>query len=119
VDRAGLEAEAGTPAGQLSHGKKRQLEIALCLATGPRVLLLDEPLAGMGPAETEHMIGLIAELKPDHATLLVEHDMDAIFRVADRITVMVDGAAIASDVPERIRGNPDVQAAYLGHGDRR
>jgi branched-chain amino acid transport system ATP-binding protein len=65
------------------------------------------------------MIGLIAELKPDHATLLVEHDMDAIFRVADRITVMVDGAAIASDVPERIRGNPDVQAAYLGHGDRR
>ena len=103
-------------AGHLSHGKKRQLEIALCLATQPRVLLLDEPLAGMGAAETERMLALLAELKPDHATLLVEHDMDAIFRIADRITVMVDGAAIASDLPERVRANPEVQRAYLGHG---
>ena len=103
-------------AGQLSHGKKRQLEIALCLATQPRVLLLDEPLAGMDAAESERMLALLADLKPDHATLLVEHDMDAIFRVADWITVMVDGAAIASDAPDRVRANPDVQRAYLGDG---
>jgi branched-chain amino acid transport system ATP-binding protein len=116
LDRAGLTADADVPAGRLSHGKRRQLEIALCLATQPRVLLLDEPLAGMGAAESERMLELLAALKPDHATLLVEHDMDAIFRVADRITVMVDGAAIASDVPDRVRANPEVQRAYLGHG---
>jgi len=118
LERAGLQAEAGERAGHLSHGKKRQLEIALCLATQPRVLLLDEPLAGMGAAESERMLALLAELKPDHATLLVEHDMDAIFRVADCITVMVDGAAITSDLPERVRANPEVQRAYLGHGHR-
>jgi branched-chain amino acid transport system ATP-binding protein len=116
IERAGLQAEAGVLAGHLSHGKKRQLEIALCLATRPRVLLLDEPMAGMGAEETERMLALLTQLKPDHATLLVEHDMDAIFRVADRITVMVNGAAIASDSPERVRANPDVQRAYLGHG---
>ena len=114
--RAGLESEGAVFAGQLSHGKKRQLEIALCLATQPRVLLLDEPLAGMDAAESERMLALLAHLKPDHATLLVEHDMDAIFRVADWITVMVDGAAIASDAPDRVRANPDVQRAYLGDG---
>ena len=103
-------------AGRLSHGMKRQLEIALCLATQPRVLLLDEPLAGMDAAESERMLALLAHLKPDHATLLVEHDMDAIFRVADWITVMVDGAAIASDAPDRVRANPGVQRAYLGDG---
>jgi branched-chain amino acid transport system ATP-binding protein len=100
----------------LPHGKKRQLEIALCLATAPRVLLLDEPMAGMGAEETERMLALLAELKRDHAILLVEHDMDAVFRVADRITVMVNGATIASDVPERVRANAEVQRAYLGHG---
>jgi branched-chain amino acid transport system ATP-binding protein len=114
--RAGLADEADRIAGQLPHGKKRQLEIALCLATAPRVLLLDEPMAGMGAEETERMLALLAELKRDHAILLVEHDMDAVFRVADRITVMVNGATIASDVPERVRANAEVQRAYLGHG---
>src|SRR5215831_3388679 len=114
--RAGLEAEADVVAGHLPHGKQRQLEVALCLATEPRVLLLDEPMSGMGAEETERMLALLAELKADHATLLVEHDMDAVFRIADRITVMVDGAAIASDVPENVRAHPDVQRAYLGHG---
>jgi len=116
VERAGLTGEAQALAGSLPHGKKRQLEIALCLATAPRVLLLDEPLAGMGAEETERMLALLAQLKADHAILLVEHDMDAVFRVADRITVMVNGAAIASDTPENVRANPEVQRAYLGHG---
>jgi branched-chain amino acid transport system ATP-binding protein len=114
LDAAGLSAEATRPAGLLSHGGQRQLEIAMCLATRPRVLLLDEPLAGMGPEETGRMLALLAELKRGHAVLLVEHDMDAVFRIADRITVMVNGAVIATDVPERIRGNHDVQVAYLG-----
>ena len=111
---AGLSPAAAPVAETLSHGGKRQLEIAMCLATRPRVLLLDEPLAGMGAEETERMLGLLAELKKGHAVLLVEHDMDAVFRVADRITVMVNGAVIASDVPERIRHDPQVRVAYLG-----
>jgi len=78
------------------------------------VLLLDEPLAGMGPEETDRMLNLLAALKPGHAILLVEHDMDAVFRLADRITVMVNGAVIASGAPEEIRQNPEVQIAYLG-----
>ena len=113
---AGLEAMADRPAGLLSHGGKRQLEIAMCLATRPRVLLLDEPLAGMGAEETDRMLALLASLKATHAVLLVEHDMDAVFRIADRITVMVDGEVIASDVPAAIRSNRDVQTAYLGEG---
>jgi branched-chain amino acid transport system ATP-binding protein len=112
--RAGLDALLDRQAGLLSHGGKRQLEIAMCLATGPQVLLLDEPLAGMGAEETERMLSLLAELRAGHAILLVEHDMDAVFRVADRITVMVNGAVIASDAPESVRANPEVQAAYLG-----
>jgi branched-chain amino acid transport system ATP-binding protein len=112
--RAGLTGELDREAGLLSHGQKRQLEIAMCLATRPEVLLLDEPLAGMGAEETDRMLALLAELRDGHAILLVEHDMDAVFRVADRITVMVDGAVIASDTPERIRENAEVQAAYLG-----
>jgi branched-chain amino acid transport system ATP-binding protein len=111
---AGLASVAGQPAGALSHGGKRQLEIAMCLATEPRVLLLDEPLAGMGSEETERMLALLAELRPGHAILLVEHDMDAVFRIADRITVMVNGAVIASDAPDAVRASPEVQAAYLG-----
>jgi branched-chain amino acid transport system ATP-binding protein len=86
----------------------------MCLATAPEVLLLDEPLAGMGAEETDRMLALLAELKAGHAILLVEHDMDAVFRIADRITVMVNGAVIASDAPEAVRASPDVQAAYLG-----
>jgi branched-chain amino acid transport system ATP-binding protein len=113
---AGLADSATRLASELSHGQKRQLEIAMCLATKPRVLLLDEPLAGMGAEETDRMLALLAELKRDHAVLLVEHDMDAVFRIADRITVMVNGEVIASDVPERIRTDPQVRIAYLGEG---
>ena len=111
---AGLDGDAGRIASTLSHGAKRQLEIAMCLATAPRALLLDEPLAGMGAEETGRMLTRLADLRPTHAILLVEHDMDAVFRVADRITVMVNGQVIASDVPERIRSDPAVRLAYLG-----
>ena len=111
---AGLTDRLDRPAGLLSHGQKRQLEIAMCLATAPQVLLLDEPLAGMGAEETERMLALLQTLKADHAILLVEHDMDAVFRVADRITVMVNGAVIASGTPDEVRNSADVQAAYLG-----
>jgi branched-chain amino acid transport system ATP-binding protein len=112
--RAGLTDLLERSADSLSHGQKRQLEIAMCLATGPEVLLLDEPLAGMGAEETDRMLLLLAELKLGHAILLVEHDMDAVFRIADRITVMVNGAVIATDTPEAVRASPAVQAAYLG-----
>lgn len=88
----------------------------MCLATKPRVLLLDEPLAGMGAEETERMLALLTRLKDSHAILLVEHDMDAVFRIADRITVMVNGTVIASGDPAAIRENPDVRSAYLGEG---
>jgi len=115
--RCGLTEWQDWPAGLLSHGQKRQLEIAMCLATEPQVLLLDEPLAGMGAEETERMLTLLTQLKKDHAILLVEHDMDAVFRIADRVTVMVNGQVIASDVPEAIRQNPAVQTAYLGEGE--
>jgi branched-chain amino acid transport system ATP-binding protein len=114
IDAVGLTRHAGEPAGILSHGGKRQLEIAMCLATRPQVLLLDEPLAGMGAEETERMLRLLAALKAEHAVLLVEHDMDAVFRIADRITVMVNGEVIATDVPDAIRRNADVRVAYLG-----
>jgi branched-chain amino acid transport system ATP-binding protein len=114
---AGLADDAGRIASTLSHGAKRQLEIAMCLATAPSALLLDEPLAGMGAEETGRMLTLLSSLKATHAILLVEHDMDAVFRVANRITVMVNGQVIASDAPERIRNDPAVQLAYLGDGD--
>ncbi len=111
---AGLSDWLDRSAGLLSHGQKRQLEIAMCLATAPQVLLLDEPLAGMGAEETDRMLQLLQTLKADHAILLVEHDMDAVFRVADRITVMVNGAVIASGTPDEVRNSAEVQAAYLG-----
>ena len=114
LELAGLLDDANRPAGALSHGAQRQLEIAMCLATQPQVLLLDEPLAGMGAEETDRMLSLLERLKQSHAVLLVEHDMDAVFRVADRVTVMVNGEVIASDVPQRIRSNRAVQLAYLG-----
>jgi branched-chain amino acid transport system ATP-binding protein len=117
LEKTGLAGIAQRVAGALSHGEKRQLEIAMCLATRPRVLLLDEPLAGMGPEETERMLQLLAGLKGGHAILLVEHDMDAVFRVSDRITVMVNGAVIASAAPAAVRADPEVQLAYLGEGD--
>ena len=114
LERAGLAAQAHLVAGTLSHGQKRQLEIAMCLATGPRVLVLDEPLAGMGAEESERMLSLLGGLKSEHAILLVEHDMDAVFRVSDEITVMVNGRVIATGTPVQIRANADVQTAYLG-----
>jgi branched-chain amino acid transport system ATP-binding protein len=116
IERAGLEALADREAGLLSHGQKRQLEIAMCLSTAPEVLLLDEPLAGMGAEETERMLALLAELKQRHAILLVEHDMDAVFRIADEITVMVNGAVIETGTPDAVRHSPAVRTAYLGEG---
>lgn len=112
--RVGLGDVLHRQAGFLSHGQKRQLEIAMCLATAPQVLLLDEPLAGMGAEETDRMLNVLQELKQDHAILLVEHDMDAVFRIADCITVMVNGNVIASGTPDEVRNNPDVRSAYLG-----
>ena len=112
--RVGLDDALERQAGFLSHGQKRQLEIAMCLATAPQVLLLDEPLAGMGAEETDRMLALLQALKKDHAILLVEHDMDAVFRIADCITVMVNGNVIASGTPDEVRTNADVRSAYLG-----
>ena len=118
--RAGLSSLADEIAATLSHGAKRQLEIAMCLATAPQILLLDEPLAGMGAEETLRMLELLDELKASHAILLVEHDMDAVFRVSDRITVMVNGRVLVSDTPQAIRANAEVQEAYLGaHSEER
>ena len=114
LDATGLGPLSARIAGTLSHGAKRQLEVAMCLATQPRVLLLDEPLAGMGAEETERMLTLLERLKPRHAVLLVEHDMDAVFRIAERITVMVNGSVIASGNPQAIRHDPQVRSAYLG-----
>jgi branched-chain amino acid transport system ATP-binding protein len=111
---AGLQDSLDQTAGLLSHGQKRQLEIAMCLASDPKVLLLDEPLAGMGAEETDRMLTLLEKLRQDHAILLVEHDMDAVFRIADQITVMINGSVIASGTPEEVRNNAEVQAAYLG-----
>jgi branched-chain amino acid transport system ATP-binding protein len=109
-----LENRVHAVAGTISHGEQRQLEIAMTLATKPLVLLLDEPLAGMGVAEAERMIELLHSLKKDHAMLLVEHDMDAVFALADKLTVMVNGQVIASDNPSKVRADAKVQAAYLG-----
>lgn len=114
AELAGLQDWLDQTAGLLSHGQKRQLEIAMCLASDPKVLLLDEPLAGMGAEETDRMLTLLEKLRQDHAILLVEHDMDAVFRIADQITVMVNGSVIASGTPEEVRNNAEVQAAYLG-----
>ncbi len=114
IELARLEAKSGFVAGAISHGEQRQLEIAMTLATQPQVLLLDEPLAGMGQAEAERMVELLLRLKQDHAIMLVEHDMDAVFTLADRLTVMVNGQVIASGTPDEIRADAGVQAAYLG-----
>jgi branched-chain amino acid transport system ATP-binding protein len=114
IEMAGLKDRRQTIAGAASHGEQRQLEIAMTLATNPLVLLLDEPLAGMGVAEAERMVELLLRLKKDHAMMLVEHDMDAIFALADHLTVMVNGQVIASDTPMAVRADMGVQAAYLG-----
>jgi len=112
--RVGLRDRAHVPAGALAHGEQRQLEVALALASRPRLLLLDEPMAGMGPDESERMVTLIAELKGSVTIVLVEHDMDAVFRLADRISVLVYGRVLATGTPAEIRANADVRQAYLG-----
>ena len=110
----GLEARAETLASALSHGEQRQLEIAMALAGDPKLLLLDEPMAGMGVEESQRMIGFLQALRGRRAMLLIEHDMDAVFQLADRITVLVYGRAIASGTPAEIRANAEVRQAYLG-----
>ena len=114
LETVGLADRADQVALALSHGEQRELEIAMCLATEPQLLLLDEPLAGMGSEESLRMVALIRRLAETHAVLLVEHDMDAVFQLAQRLTVMVDGKVLASGFPEAVRANRDVQNAYLG-----
>ena len=114
IELSGLMDRRLAIAGAMSHGEQRQLEIAMTLATEPQVLLLDEPLAGMGVAEAERMVELLLRLKPAHAMMLVEHDMDAVFALADRLTVMVNGQVIAHGTPAEVRADATVQAAYLG-----
>ena len=117
LEEMGLGPRAQVPAGALSHGEKRQLELAIALATRPRLLLLDEPLAGAGPEETERLVALLRGLKRRYAILLVEHDMQAVFALADRISVLVYGRVIATDAPAAIRADPAVRAAYLGEDE--
>ena len=117
LEQVGLSHRADETALALSHGEQRQLEIAMCLATDPQLLLLDEPLAGMGTEESMKMVELIARLAESHAVLLVEHDMDAVFQLAKVLTVMVDGKLLASGAPEEIRANRQAQIAYLGGGE--
>ena len=114
LEQVGLAKRAGIVAGQLSHGEHRQLEIAMALATRPKMLLLDEPMAGMGPEESKAMVDILQGLKRKLTILLIEHDMDVVFTLADQITVLVYGRGIATDAPEAIRNHPEVQAAYLG-----
>ena len=112
--RVGLSGRADTRVDKLSHGEHRQLEIAVALATQPRLLLLDEPMAGMGPDESARMVGILRELKGDITTLLIEHDMETVFALADRITVLVYGRVIASGDPATVRSDAAVREAYLG-----
>jgi branched-chain amino acid transport system ATP-binding protein len=112
--QVGLQDRAETLAGDLSHGERRQLELAIALAMQPRLLLLDEPLAGAGPEETERLVGILAGLKARYGILLVEHDMAAVFALADRISVLVYGQVIATGTPGEIRTNRQVRDAYLG-----
>lgn len=117
LDQIGLGDRSDVPAAALAHGEQRQLEIAMALATGPRMLLLDEPMAGMGSDEAVRMTEFLRGLKASETILLVEHDMDVVFALADRITVLVYGRAIASGTPEEIRANDEVRQAYLGEDE--
>ncbi|HJQ58634.1 MAG TPA: ABC transporter ATP-binding protein [Vineibacter sp.] len=117
LDEVGLAHRADTPAAMLSHGEQRQLEVAMALACDPRLLLLDEPMAGMGPEESARMVALLRGLRGKRTMLLIEHDMDAVFALADRITVLVYGRALATGTPDEIRANPEVRVAYLGEGE--
>lgn len=115
VATAGLEARSQVLASDLSHGERRQLELAIALAQKPSLLLLDEPMAGMGRQDGERMTQLLLKLKKDYSIILIEHDMDAVFALADRISVLVSGRIIKTGRPEDIRNDADVRAAYLGH----
>jgi len=112
--RTGLERHASSIAATLAHGEQRRLEVAMAIATEPRLVLLDEPTAGMGPEETRQMVDLLHDLRRDTTILLVEHDMDVVFALSDRISVLVYGRVIATGSPEAIRANADVRDAYLG-----
>ena len=112
--QVGLTERAHTPVSVLAHGERRQLEIAMVLATGAKLLLLDEPMAGMSPIESEAVVALLKKLKGQCTILLVEHDMDAVFALADRITVLVYGRPVATGTPDEIRHHPEVREAYLG-----
>jgi branched-chain amino acid transport system ATP-binding protein len=114
ADQIGLSARIDLLGASLAHGEQRALEVGLALATRPKLVLLDEPMAGMGPEESRRMIELIGRIRAQVTVLLVEHDMDAVFRLADRISVMVNGRLIATGVPREIKNNPDVRKAYLG-----
>jgi branched-chain amino acid transport system ATP-binding protein len=114
LEQVGLQQRKNILAANLAHGEQRQLEVAMALATDPRLLLLDEPMAGMGIEESQRMIALLSKLKQTKTIILVEHDMDAVFRLADRISVLVYGRVIATDVPEKIKLNEEVRRAYLG-----
>jgi branched-chain amino acid transport system ATP-binding protein len=112
--RFGLAARAATPAGLMSHGEKRQLELAIALAAKPKLLLLDEPLAGTSHDESHRLIATLQELRRELPIVLIEHDMDAVFALADRVSVLVYGRIIASGSPQSVRDHPEVRAAYLG-----
>ena len=114
LERLGLTQRADTPVAELSHGERRQVEVACALALKPRALLLDEPMAGLGPEGSAHLTELLASLKHEVPILLIEHDMEAVFRLADRISVLVAGAVIAHGDSAAIRANPQVREAYLG-----
>ncbi len=117
LEKVGLSDRRNDLAGELSHGEHRQLEIAMALSTDPRMLLLDEPMAGMGPEESIKLVEILRSLKGEKSILLIEHDMDAVFALADRVTVLVYGRVIACGTPDEIRDNEDVRHAYLGEGD--
>ncbi len=114
---AGLAGRGGVRVSALSHGERKQLELAIVLAARPRLLLLDEPMAGLGAAESRRMVDALARMKGGVGILLVEHDMDVVFALADRISVLVYGRIIASGTPAQIQADPQVRAAYLGEGD--
>lgn len=114
AERVGLSAVLDRPAGALSHGQQRQLEVAMALATEPSVVLLDEPMAGMGPDESQRMLAWLQSIKGQVTLLLVEHDMDAVFALADTVSVLVAGRVMATGSPQEVRQNPEVKAAYLG-----
>jgi branched-chain amino acid transport system ATP-binding protein len=114
LKRVGLEKRADVPVSELSHGEQRELELAVALATKPQLLLLDEPMAGLGVTESARMVALLRELRREVTIVLVEHDMEAVFALADRITVLVYGRVIASGLPDAIRNNDEVKRAYLG-----